>query len=153
MNVLLIHPKVLLPAESQRGDLLSESQFGLDREFSIGRIGKSSNRANLGAERFAITEVTGHGPLGLRMDDRCSIRTRIDAGFATHAPLRVGDDGSCLRNAFPGVGWTGCHAGSLFTMLTDDRHVDSNLGPVLDLDSRECGTGNSLVRETADDFA
>ncbi len=131
---------------------LRKGPFSFHGEVPFGEIRKRPGCADLRAERFALTEVAGHGPFGNGMKHWSAVRTGIETGLAADAPFFIRYHCARFGIAFSGTGRTNSDAGWFFTMLADDGDKDRDLFPFLHLYPREGRTAGPLMGEAADHF-
>jgi hypothetical protein len=132
--------------------ILPESFLPLYREISFRKIRKCSSSADLCTKGLTVTEVAGHRPFGNGMKRWSAIRTGIDTGLAADTSFFIGHYRPSFRGALPGTGRTDIHARGLFALLTEGRHEDSDLFPLLHPYPRKGRTTRALMREAADHF-
>jgi hypothetical protein len=86
------------------------------------------------------------------MKCRSAIRTDIEAGFTTDTSFFIRNDRIGFWNAFPSTRRADSNAGSLFALLTDNRHEDRNLFPFLYPNTRKCRATGALMGKAANHF-
>ncbi len=118
-------------------NFLEKQLLFLKRDLSLQGIGEGACRAGFNTERFSLAEVAGHGLVRPGMDDRCTVRAGIDAGFAADAPSGIRDDSLGFRDPFPCLGGADVNARCARTVLAHDGQVDCYLTPFFDLDPGE----------------
>jgi hypothetical protein len=82
-----------------------------------------------------------------------AVRTGVKTGLATDASFLIRHDGIGPGDALPRTSRTDVHAGGFFTVLTDGRHEDRDLFPLLHPYPRKGRTTGALMGKAADHFA
>jgi hypothetical protein len=132
--------------------ILPEGFLSLYREISFRNIRKCSGSADLCTKGLTVTEVAGHGPFGNGMKRWSAVRTGIDTGLAADTSFFIRHYRIGSRGSLPGTGRADIHARGLFALLTEGRHEDSDLFPLLHPYPRKGRTTRALMGEAADHF-